>query len=71
MYLRKSCVGNTLYCNAFSKYIMYHYVQEVLFPGEDGLMFRGYRPVINTLAKGLDICLNHRYVYECFSYNLF
>lgn len=31
--------------------------QEVLLPGGHGLMVRGYRPVINTLAKGLDIRL--------------
>ncbi|URE04001.1 Glucose inhibited division protein A [Musa troglodytarum] len=29
--------------------------QEVLLPGGHGLMVRGYRPIINTLAKGLDI----------------
>ncbi|XP_057460469.1 polyamine oxidase 2-like [Actinidia eriantha] len=34
--------------------------QEVLLPGGHGLMVRGYLPVINTLAKGLDIRLNHR-----------
>lgn len=34
--------------------------QEVLLPGGHGLMVRGYRPVINTLAKGLDIRLGHR-----------
>ncbi|GAB4842842.1 Polyamine oxidase 2 [Ancistrocladus abbreviatus] len=34
--------------------------QEVLLPGGHGLMVRGYCPVINTLAKGLDIRLNHR-----------
>ncbi|EPS67202.1 hypothetical protein M569_07574, partial [Genlisea aurea] len=34
--------------------------QEVLLPGGHGLMVRGYLPVINTLAKGLDICLGHR-----------
>ncbi|KAL6987591.1 non-specific polyamine oxidase [Sarracenia purpurea var. burkii] len=34
--------------------------QEELLPGGHGLMVRGYRPVINTLAKGLDICLSHR-----------
>lgn len=33
--------------------------QEVLLPGGHGLMVRGYLPVINTLAKGLDIRLNH------------
>lgn len=33
---------------------------EVLLPGGHGLMIRGYRPVINTLAKGLDIRLSHR-----------
>ncbi|KAK0589349.1 hypothetical protein LWI29_013045 [Acer saccharum] len=31
-----------------------------LLPGGHGLMVRGYLPVINTLAKGLDIRLNHR-----------
>ncbi|KAM3370320.1 hypothetical protein ACQJBY_011813 [Aegilops geniculata] len=36
--------------------------QEVLLPGGHGLMVRGYRPVINTLAKGLDIRLGHRVV---------
>uniref|UniRef100_A0A804MMG4 Uncharacterized protein n=1 Tax=Zea mays TaxID=4577 RepID=A0A804MMG4_MAIZE len=35
--------------------------QEVLLPGGHGLMVRGYRPVINTLARGLDIRLNHKY----------
>ncbi|CAN6815275.1 unnamed protein product [Brassica oleracea] len=34
--------------------------QEELLPGGHGLMVRGYRPVINTLARGLDIRLNHR-----------
>ncbi|KAG2324759.1 hypothetical protein Bca52824_007487 [Brassica carinata] len=34
--------------------------QEELLPGGHGLMVRGYRPVINTLSKGLDIRLNHR-----------
>ncbi|KAL8506190.1 hypothetical protein ACS0TY_017164 [Phlomoides rotata] len=34
--------------------------QEELLPGGHGLMIRGYRPVINTLAKGLDIRLGHR-----------
>ncbi|KAJ8527890.1 hypothetical protein K7X08_015341 [Anisodus acutangulus] len=34
--------------------------QEELLPGGHGLMVRGYKPVINTLAKGLDIRLNHR-----------
>ncbi|KAL0844798.1 hypothetical protein Bca101_018044 [Brassica carinata] len=33
--------------------------QEELLPGGHGLMVRGYRPVINTLAKGIDIRLNH------------
>lgn len=36
-------------------------MQEVLLPGGHGLMVRGYRPVINTLARGLDIRLNHKY----------
>ncbi|KAE8709979.1 putative polyamine oxidase 4 [Hibiscus syriacus] len=31
-----------------------------LLPGGHGLMVRGYLPVINTLAKGIDIRLNHR-----------
>nr|XP_043607707.1 polyamine oxidase 2-like [Erigeron canadensis] len=34
--------------------------KEELLPGGHGLMVRGYKPVINTLAKGLDIRLNHR-----------
>ncbi|GAB2285042.1 Polyamine oxidase 2 [Dionaea muscipula] len=34
--------------------------QEELLPGGHGLMVRGYLPVINTLAKGLDIRLNQR-----------
>ncbi|KAH9624336.1 hypothetical protein KSS87_006701 [Heliosperma pusillum] len=34
--------------------------QEVLLPGGHGLMVRGYLPVINTLARGLDVRLNHR-----------
>lgn len=33
--------------------------KEVLLPGGHGLMVRGYLPVINTLAKDLDIRLNH------------
>ncbi|KAK6238494.1 hypothetical protein QUC31_003963 [Theobroma cacao] len=35
-------------------------IQEELLPGGHGLMVRGYLPVINTLAKGLDIRLSHR-----------
>ncbi|PIN17455.1 Non-specific polyamine oxidase [Handroanthus impetiginosus] len=34
--------------------------QEELLPGGHGLMVRGYLPVINTLAKGLDVRLGHR-----------
>ncbi|KAJ7965021.1 Polyamine oxidase-like protein [Quillaja saponaria] len=34
--------------------------QEELLPGGHGLMVRGYLPVINTLAKGLDIRLGHK-----------
>ncbi|KAB2613334.1 polyamine oxidase 2 [Pyrus ussuriensis x Pyrus communis] len=34
--------------------------QAKLLPGGHGLMVRGYLPVINTLAKGLDIRLSHR-----------
>ncbi|KAK9052582.1 hypothetical protein SSX86_029211 [Deinandra increscens subsp. villosa] len=34
--------------------------KEVLLPGGHGLMVRGYQPVLNTLAKGLDIYLGHR-----------
>lgn len=34
--------------------------EEELLPGGHGLMVGGYRPVINTLAKGLDIRLGHR-----------
>ncbi|GAA0154560.1 hypothetical protein Leryth_001711 [Lithospermum erythrorhizon] len=34
--------------------------EEELLPGGHGLMVRGYLPVINTLAKGLDIRLSHR-----------
>ncbi|KAG2712612.1 hypothetical protein I3843_04G125900 [Carya illinoinensis] len=34
--------------------------QEELLPGGHGLMVRGYIPVINTLAKGLNIHLGHR-----------
>lgn len=34
--------------------------QEELLSGGHGLMVRGYRPVINELAKGLDIRLSHR-----------
>ncbi|KAH7678836.1 Spermine oxidase protein [Dioscorea alata] len=34
--------------------------QEVLLPGGHGLMVRGYRPVLTTLARGLDIRLHHR-----------
>ncbi|KAM1512798.1 hypothetical protein ACFX1Z_024319 [Malus domestica] len=34
--------------------------KEELLPGGHGLMVRGYLPVINTLAKGLDIRLSHR-----------
>ncbi|KAK3028680.1 hypothetical protein RJ639_038059 [Escallonia herrerae] len=41
-------------------YLGYFDAQEELLPGGHGLMVRGYRPVINTLAKGLDIRLNHR-----------
>ncbi|PKU72856.1 putative polyamine oxidase 2 [Dendrobium catenatum] len=34
--------------------------EEVLLPGGHALMVRGYRPVINTLARDLDIRLGHR-----------
>ncbi|XP_076906182.1 polyamine oxidase 2-like [Bidens hawaiensis] len=34
--------------------------EEELLPGGHGLMVQGYEPVINTLAKGLDIRLGHR-----------
>ncbi|KAH0455608.1 hypothetical protein IEQ34_015640 [Dendrobium chrysotoxum] len=34
--------------------------KEVLLPGGHALMVRGYRPVINTLARDLDIRLGHR-----------
>ncbi|XP_030482890.2 polyamine oxidase 2 isoform X3 [Cannabis sativa] len=34
--------------------------QEELLPGGHGLMVRGYLPVVNTLAKGLDVRLSHR-----------
>ncbi|XP_031256954.1 polyamine oxidase 2-like [Pistacia vera] len=34
--------------------------KEVLLPGGHGLMVRGYLPVINTLAKGLDVRLGCR-----------
>ncbi|XP_052480971.1 polyamine oxidase 2 [Gossypium raimondii] len=34
--------------------------QAELLPGGHGLMVRGYLPVINTLAKGIDIRLSHR-----------
>ncbi|KAE9606302.1 hypothetical protein Lal_00013607 [Lupinus albus] len=34
--------------------------QEELLPGGHGLMVRGYLPVIRTLAKGIDIRLQHR-----------
>ncbi|CAG7881028.1 polyamine oxidase 2 [Brassica rapa] len=43
--------------------------QEELLPGGHGLMVRGYRPVINTLAKGLDIRLNHRVTKTVRQYN--
>lgn len=43
--------------------------QEELLPGGHGLMVRGYRPVINTLAKGLDIRLGHRVTQVVRRYN--
>ncbi|XP_076906181.1 polyamine oxidase 2-like [Bidens hawaiensis] len=33
---------------------------EELFPGGHGIMVQGYEPVINSLAKGLDIRLGHK-----------
>ncbi|XP_030450111.2 polyamine oxidase 2-like [Syzygium oleosum] len=36
------------------------WAEEELLPGGHGLMVRGYLPVINTLAKGLDVRLGHR-----------
>ncbi|KAM0950692.1 putative oxidoreductase [Dioscorea sansibarensis] len=41
-----------------------HWDEEVLLPGGHGLMVRGYRPVLNALARGLDIRLHHRYVFS-------
>ncbi|KAK4397922.1 Polyamine oxidase 2 [Sesamum angolense] len=38
--------------------------QEELLPGGHGVMVRGYLPVINTLAKGLDIRLGHSIKFE-------
>lgn len=35
-------------------------LQEELLQGGHGLMVRGYKPVISSLAEGLDIRLNHR-----------
>ncbi|XXG68322.1 hypothetical protein AAC387_Pa06g1434 [Persea americana] len=43
--------------------------KEELLPGGHALMVRGYRPVINTLAKGLDIRLNHRVTKVARRYN--
>ncbi|XP_059283290.1 LOW QUALITY PROTEIN: polyamine oxidase 2-like [Lycium ferocissimum] len=43
--------------------------QEELLPGGHGLMVRGYRPVINTLAKGLDIRLSQRVTQVVRRYN--
>ncbi|KAJ8753369.1 hypothetical protein K2173_019768 [Erythroxylum novogranatense] len=43
--------------------------QEELLPGGHGLMVRGYVPVINTLAKGLDIRLGHRVMNIVRGYN--
>ncbi|XP_039146721.1 polyamine oxidase 3-like [Dioscorea cayenensis subsp. rotundata] len=37
-----------------------HWDEEDLLPGGHGLMVRGYRPVLNALARGLDIRLHHR-----------
>ncbi|BBG99797.1 polyamine oxidase 2 [Prunus dulcis] len=42
---------------------------EELLPGGHGLMVRGYLPVINTLAKGLDIRLGHRVTKIARQYN--
>lgn len=46
-------------CSGFLIFQLKH-LQEELLPGGHGLMVRGYRPVINTLSKGLDIRLSHR-----------
>ncbi|KAH7546090.1 hypothetical protein FEM48_Zijuj01G0163800 [Ziziphus jujuba var. spinosa] len=37
------------------------YVEDNQVLGGHGLMVRGYLPVINTLAKGLDICIERHY----------
>ncbi|XP_073107721.1 polyamine oxidase 3 [Elaeis guineensis] len=34
--------------------------EAILLPGGHGIMVRGYRPVVNTIARGLDIRLNHQ-----------
>lgn len=34
--------------------------QEELLQGGHGLMVKGYKPVLSSLAEGLDIRLNHR-----------
>ncbi|KAL8227732.1 hypothetical protein R6Q57_015316 [Mikania cordata] len=49
-------INTTLYIS----YMFFLVEQEELLPGGHGLMVRGYLPVINTLAKGLDIQLGHR-----------
>ena len=39
-------------------------MQEHVLSGGHGLMVQGYYPVIKTLAKDLDVRLNHRYVLD-------
>ncbi|KAL4186280.1 hypothetical protein AMTRI_Chr09g33070 [Amborella trichopoda] len=43
--------------------------QEQMLTGGHGLMVQGYHPLINGLAKGLDILLEHRVVSVTHSYN--
>ncbi|KAF6150598.1 hypothetical protein GIB67_022210 [Kingdonia uniflora] len=45
--------------NAGIRHVFFIFLEELLSGGH-GLMVRGYLPVINTLAKGLDIRLSHR-----------
>ncbi|KAA8526187.1 hypothetical protein F0562_008074 [Nyssa sinensis] len=64
---RERGLGGELKCSPNVRNIFYWEVEKVarlleeeLLPGGHGLMVRGYLPVINTLAKGLDIRLGHR-----------
>lgn len=62
------CLYRSAYCswlflvrtNRMLKIVTFVVVQDECLSGGHGLMVQGYEPVIRTIAKDIDIRLNHR-----------